>query len=373
MSAAPTLNQLAQRLATYPPPPPPHLLVYADAALQAPTERYRGTIYAGVPTLQEALARVKAGGTIRIRAGVYRGAAADTDASFVARRPLTLEAYEDEQPVLTFPLDYPDRRYPIILRVEGHGITVRGLRFVGTRTVAGALAKANITLSHRGNHGEQGNQPVGIQDCVFEDAGLSAILCDVPIAPVTIERCQIDGAGFTAQEHGIYVSGGSNVTIRDNDISGAAGYGIHLYDGNASLPANCVINGNLSHHNDYGGILIGGANHDIQHNTFVDNAVSQVQTWRGAKGNRIQNNIAWHTDVRPQRADWCKELPDNPQDYTVTHNDIGSIQDSEGVWLPYLRANNLNIDPQFTDGYRLHADSPLHTAGVDGSTIGAYA
>src|SRR5262249_14853249 len=94
--------------------------------------------------------------------------------------------------------------------------------------------------------------------------------------------------GLNTLDHGIYVPS-SNHLINGNIIFDNAGWGVHCYQ----TPGSLVITNNVIFKNGFGGIVLGGANCQLYHNTIVSNGQYGIDYYNGGCMNNVaEDNIS---------------------------------------------------------------------------------
>jgi hypothetical protein len=113
--------------------------------------------------------------------------------------------------------------------VEAHYVRIEGLNFRLPYNVVGGGEGFQLI-----NNVFEGSQPGHGAITFFANNGL-----------IEGNKIAISGGG-DSQDHGIYLFSGRNNVVRNNLISGMAGYGLHLYDEGDSLSfGNILIEGNV--------------------------------------------------------------------------------------------------------------------------------
>jgi parallel beta-helix repeat protein len=152
---------------------------------------------------------------------------------------------------------------------------------------------------------------------------------------IIVERGNIvvDGAGYTLQGMGsgtgIYLSGISNVTVRNFEIKGFD-YGIWL-----NFPSsndNTISGNNVTENNWYGIWLVGSSNNKISENNITRNGAG-IRLCGSTNNTILRNNI-----TRNHGAGIASEFSSNFNILTsnlITYNELG------GIWLHYFSSNNI--------------------------------
>lgn len=155
-----------------------------------------------VPTLQEALAQVKPGGTITVAAGTYRG-------QLQIYKSVTIRGAGPEQTVLQAP--GPDWT-AVNIATASPVVTIEGLTVTGGRRGmqidTGPSGRVTLRDVNIDRNGAGGRTDVGL--LVFGQG------------EVTLERASISNN----RGQGVWVFGQPRVTVRDAMISGNTGHGI---------------------------------------------------------------------------------------------------------------------------------------------------
>src|SRR5262249_250559 len=113
-----------------------------------------------------------------------------------------------------------------------------------------------------------------IRLCYIHAFGHAGIKWNTPATACLIERNRVGPGGITGVDHCIYAhaqaTDGSRIVIRDNDLEGASGFGLHGYDitGKTDAYAN-VIWGNAK-----GGAIWSGTGNTFNNNTIVHNGLT---------------------------------------------------------------------------------------------------
>lgn len=244
--------------------------VYADNSLSVPSYSYNpatrsstGGTDAGFPSVNAALDNVLSGGTVYVRAGTYQELH-QTDRCYNIVRPVTIQAYNGETAILTYPPGNPPLtaagEYGYIIK-HNNNVILDGLTIIGTYDEGDSVSQdtdVSVSIGTSG-HGI-------IKNCTFQKWGHAAIKYGVIAGTVTIENNVFQAGGFTTRDHHIYISGGDTTLISGNSFAGATGWGVHLY----SYANNVTVTGNTITAN-YGGIVVTGEGHIIDGNTITDN------------------------------------------------------------------------------------------------------
>lgn len=345
----------------------------------------------------------KPGTTIYLRGGRYAFADyASRDEVWIRQdaglggapgRPLVIAPYPGEQPELV----------NVRLLVDASYVTVRGLLI---REIGPAVASWNGRSTH-----------VDLADntIIVSEAGYGAIsfAADDSVAQNNVITITTASALGT-QSHGIYLLWGRNNTLRNNQISGATGYGIHVYDedkypGFAPAYNNIVLEGNLvSSSTQRSGIIVSGnpgVSIDgvlIRNNVLArNNHVGLIVSSGGAtvRNIAIYNNTFFQNGARGGIA--LSQLAGSVSGITITNNifdnganancasncswfapvhiareaAVGNVTVSRNLYFPQTLgvsgvsdASALYGDPRFVAAaqhdYRLQAGSPAVDSGL---------
>jgi len=287
--------------------------------------------------------------------------------------------------------------------VDAPWVRIQGLRFEN-------IGVGVVSWAGRSSH-------VEILDNTFEgpDFSYGAITLNADDSLVAGNTIRITGrSGLGAQSHGIYVMWGKNNVIRGNWISGATGYGIHVYDedkypGYQPIFRDIILEGNtVTQSRERSGIIVSGAqgvtiervlirnnvisanNHvaisigsygavvqdiDILNNTFYQNGVQTgvaIDESGGSVGGvRIQNNIF---DDSPNA-----NCTSNCSWYSPAHisaaPEVASVEVGNNLYLPQsvpldgvadaaaMFGEPLFVAPAAGD-FHLQAASPAVDAGI---------
>jgi hypothetical protein len=294
----------------YQTPPPDG--VYVDHTLTVTTtERYdpltrqpNGGRYRAFKRLNDALKETPTKGIIWVRAGTYAereeiNAAPRRQACFVVNKSVSLRAYPGERPILTYDLeklpiiDLVDKGPILQIRADGEvlveGITIIGTHSLGDNPTWDTDINLEIGMQKEGN--------VTVRRCRLVDGGHSGVKVSRVRGSVVIEQCMFENTGYTYRDHHIYVSDdtkGYPVIIRHNVMQTVSGYAVHCY----TRPPNCEIYANVILDCVGGGILFGGPNNLILHNTVFNAAgYGSLVLYKEASLNaQIKNNALFRPD-----------------------------------------------------------------------------
>jgi len=276
-----------------------------------------GTLSRPWKTIQHAADRVAAGDTISVRAGNYAGANFET--SGTASRPITLQAYAGETPVI----NADNRTTPDGINLEGASyMTVKGFTING-RTRAGIRAVTCNHVTIRDNRTDQ-NGSWGIFTGFCDD-----LLIDHNVA------------SHSVRQHGIYVSNsGDRPVIRRNTVWGNSGAGIHMNgdvtQGGDGIISNALVEDNIIYSNGAtGGSGIncdGVQNSIIRNNLLYDNHASGISLFQDdgggpSSGNKILNN----TVIVASNGRWALNFQNAARNTTLANNILYNLGSYRGV------------------------------------------
>lgn len=271
--------------------------VFAGNYFMAPTgnNSNNGSLQAPWATLSHAVTKAQPGDTIFVRGGTYgegeiwirrEYGMGGRDGKYV-----TIAAYRGEAPVFT--------NGSRGLIVDASYVRVIGLDFRNGKTLY------NVDWAGPTDHVEF------IRNRFSGSPGYAAIDITGDFNLVEGNIIEIAGNTVGTQGHGIYAMRGKNTVIRGNTISGATGYGIHLYEERRSGdPAgyireikNIVIENNFVFNSqERAGIIVGAdsgpAHIDgviIRYNVVVDNPSYGivVNGWSEIENIQIYNNTIY--------------------------------------------------------------------------------
>jgi hypothetical protein len=152
------------------------------------------------------------------------------------------------------------------------------------------------------------------------------------------------------------------VTVTGFTLENGSSHGFYVNENNNGTLSYCVVAGNKDR-----GILLGSGEPYavIDHNTFANNKVSTIYSYRDDPRTKFTNNISYENG---------RALV---TDSTVTHMTVkyncfyGGTNDSDAL---ATSKTNIDEDPMFVDAesdFHLEDGSPCLGAGKDGSNIGA--
>lgn len=340
-------------------------------------------------TISNAMRKVQPGDTIFVRGGTYAEGEIWIQRNYGMGgkngKYVTIAAYPGEQPVFT-----NGSRGMI---VDASYVRVIGLEFQNGKSMY------NVDWSGPTDHVEFiGNRFSGVFG--YEAIGITG---DHNLVEGNVINLSGNTTGTLG--HGIYATRGQYTVIRGNVISGATGFGIHLYDewrsgdapgsirqiknfiiennfvsasrqrsgiivgagadGGPAQIDSVIVRYNVVFNNPMYGILIGGwsevKNIQIYHNTVYGNGSNGIQIlYRQAKNLTIKNNIiavkngARHIDNAPNAPGVVVER----NLYHPAAISLNNARDSKP-----LAGDPLFVDPAKND-FRLLKDSPAIDAGV---------
>lgn len=345
-----------------------------------------GSIASPWATLLYAASKVQAGDTIFVRGGTY------TEGEIWIRQDygmggregkyVTIAAFADENPIFT--------NGSRGLIIDASYVRVMGLDFRNGKEMY------NVNWAGPTDHVELINNH-------FSGTPSYAAI-EIIGEHNLIEGNFIELAGNTVgtQGHGIYASQGAHTIIRNNFISGATGYGIHLYvEEKSQNPAevyaikdilieknftansqqrsgiivaagggrevyidSVIIRNNVMVNNAISGIVLNGwsevRNIQIYHNTVYGNAGNAIQIYQTVKDVAIKNNIICaesgmkHIDNAPNAPGIVVERNlYNPAPHVLNH-----VEDTS-----FLEGDPLFSDPDHND-FTLRKGSIAIDAGV---------
>lgn len=349
-----------------------------------------GSIHAPLKSLWRALTLARPGDTIILRGGVY-----NMGEVLIERRKgmggkagqyLTIKAFEGEEPIL--------RGNKRRLIIQADYVRIEGLHFIMPwRCEAFGRGLQIVNNIFTGPQPKYGAIEAGGQDIL--------------IAGNLIHYNDSEG---NTRDHGIYVHRGQRITIKDNKIISAKGYGIHIYDehkssnpaewtrrpfamrgyviegnvvvgsqmrsgmiiakgrgGNNIILENMVVRNNVFMNNAEFGLLIReGKNITVLNNTFYLNRLACMlirepsEGLKPASDIKIQNNIFVTRSGRPHVGK--RSTGDN----IVLEN---NLYDSKPFLGRITDAKAIVGDPEFVDvaanDFHLQPSSPAIDSGVD--------
>jgi len=341
-------------------------------------------------TISNAMRKAQPGDTIFVRDGTY------TEGEIWIQRNygmggkngkyVTISAYPGEQPIFT-----NGSRGMI---VDASYVRVIGLEFQNGKSMY------NVDWSGPTDHVEFiGNRFSGVFG--YEAIGVTG---DHNLVEGNVINLSGNSAGTLG--HGIYASRGQSTVIRGNVISGATGFGIHLYeerrsgdapgairqiknfviennfvsasqqrsglivgagaDGGPAQIDSVIVRYNVFCNNPMYGILIGGwsevKNIQIYHNTIYGNGNNGIQiSYRQAKNVMIKNNIIAVKNSAPH-IDNAPNAPGVVVERNLYHPATMRLKNARDH--KPLAGEPLFVDPEKND-FRLQKDSPAIDAGVN--------
>jgi parallel beta-helix repeat protein len=296
-------------------------------------------------TLQHAADTIRAGDTVRVRAGSYSGAY--FTASGTSAQPIVLEAYSGE----TVQIVADNPQTPDGINLEGASwMTVQGFTVNG-RTRAGIRAVTCHHVTLRNNRMDQNGR-----------WGILTGFCDDLLIEGNV-------ASRSVAEHGIYVSNSADrPVIRGNTCWGNRANGIHMNGDIASgggdgIISEAVVEANTIYDNGVGGggsgINMDGVQNSLIRNNLIHSShASGISIYRvdgggASSGNRVLNN----TVLVASNGRWALNIQ-NGSTGTIVRNNIllnahayrGSI-DISADSLPGLNSDyNVLMDRLTTSG-----------------------
>lgn len=265
--------------------------------------------------LQTALDDASSGDTIRVKAGTYTGKtilfdqSPETDeACFAIRKSLTIEAYGDGRPILTYnPIDPPywwDGSFGPVVGVPSliDNVTVRGCEIVGMNAILDTIPADERLLRTKGYGVFMMSAGRGGADFLFEDLiihdSVLGIGAEGDNGIIRFNRIYDCGVAFLdSRVHGIYVQG-NGIEIAYNHTYRCAGYGIHIYGSNA---INMKVHHNIVTGNGYG-MLVTGSTNKVVSNTvsfnrgipgLIPNSGDRAGLIGSAPNALVANNLLW--------------------------------------------------------------------------------
>jgi hypothetical protein len=323
------------------------------------------------------------GGTIlRLHAGTYTGKATDgvDEVCFLVTKNLTIEAYGDGMPILTYdPLDIPyldNEALGDVIKVKNgvSNVILDGLEVIGLNAVFDTDPPVNPLDGYCVNaHGVCPG--FIIRNCVVHDHVFGV---GSDSSGNLIEDNEIYNIGIKNPDmrlHGIYFNTGA-ITISGNYIHHCTGYGVHGYP----EPVGATITNNVVVHNG-GGMLVDGDGHLVTQNTVSWNDGGGYDPFDGNRINMITyatnstyiNNIAWglpNSELGTWNySNWNGEV--FAAGCTYEGNCYGYIRQS-GASQTSLGVTDIREDPLFVVAeplvradFALQAGSPCPDAGAD--------
>ena len=256
------------------PPPAPSGPLYVSPS---GSDSNPGTLERPFRTLQKALDTVPAGQTVFVRAGTYPEWVTATRGGS-SSAPVTVQAYADEQPVLSGRL-----------KITASYVRLTGLVFEG-----GTKANSTEVLIY-----VAGGDYVEIVDNELRKAAMSAIYLSGSDGSRVVGNWIHDNGTRWNLDHGIYWGSGDGGLIADNVIERSYAYNIQLYP----KVDNIVVTGNLISGGGRGGIVIDNDGTDtvngnqIVANTIFGNAEHGVRTGADSApgvGNVVRDNAIYN-------------------------------------------------------------------------------
>jgi hypothetical protein len=269
--------------------------------------------------------------------------------------------------------------------ISTSGTLVRG---ASNAVLSGFILRGGST----GIHGN-GLQSFRIYDNTIEKQNRKGISLSRPDLVVIhsnrVRNVRETGSGY-ASTAGILLSGATNTLVYGNTVEGVGEslWGTATGIGDSGSTKTRII-GNIVWKVSEGdwdsayGIRLSGENGEIRYNTVVK--ISEG-AWAnaygicvGGKTNTVQHNIV--ADIVDTDWDTAYGIY-NSGDTGTSFNNVWNVREGGGWAGPVvdyhdpLGTNNLMVDPLFLDAgkgdFRLAADSPCRTAGMDGGEIGFF-
>jgi parallel beta helix pectate lyase-like protein/uncharacterized protein DUF1565 len=264
--------------AARPKPPPPPAPAGSGSLYVSPSgsDSNPGTLERPLRTLQRALDTVPTGQTVFVRAGTYPEWVTATRGGS-SSAPVTLQAYADEQPVLSGRL-----------KITASYVHVTGLVFHG-----GTKDNSKEVLIY-----VAGGDHVGIVDNELREAAMSAIYLSGSDGSSIVGNWIHDNGTHWNLDHGIYWGSGNGGLIADNVIERSYAYNIQLYP----KVDNIVVTRNRISGGGRGGIVIDNDGTDsvdgnqVVANTIFSNAEHGVRTGSyrpPGVGNTVRDNVIY--------------------------------------------------------------------------------
>ncbi len=249
-----------------------------------------GSIDSPWATISYAVKKTGAGDTVYLREGTYteevvlRG---DWGAGGKNGQFWTLEAYPGETAVI--------KGNKMKLYMVGY-VRIKGLRFENSGISINSWTKAGWTVPHN----------IEVLNNTFETPQLRYSIITVHGNDNLVEGnvLKITGGGDSL-DHGIYVQSGSRNIIRNNYISGASGWGIHVYDelkdGRTGQMTDVIIEGNtVIGGNKRGAIIVATGSGEtlargiiIRNNILYSNGANEIEVRSKSKDIYIYNNTLY--------------------------------------------------------------------------------
>ncbi len=349
-----------------------------------------GTAHSPWATILNAMRKAQPGDTIFVRGGTYTEGEIWIQRTYGMGgkngRYVTISAYPGERPIFT------DGNRGLI--IDASYVRVIGLEFQNGKSMY------NVDWSGPTDHVEFiGNRFSGIFG--YEAIGITG---DHNLVEGNIIHLSGNTTGTLG--HGIYATRGKYTVIRGNVISGATGFGIHLYDERRSGDAagsirqikniviennfisasrqrsgiivgagadggpahidSVIVRYNVVFNNPMHGILIGGwsevKNIHIYHNTICGNGDNGIQIFqRQVKNVTINNNIIAVNNGK-RHIDNAPNAPGVVIERNLYHPPtiaLNNAQDNKP-----RRGDPLFVDPEKND-FRLQKGSPAIDAGIN--------
>jgi hypothetical protein len=243
-------------------------------------------------SLQHAADVVKAGDTVLVEKGSYAGFVMgwDTPTAGTASAPITFKA-DPAAPAGSVVITSRNNKTPIGIDIEPgcNYVTISGF----TITSDGSMTKAGIKVT--------GANDSVLNNTVTKAAGIGGIFTN-NANNVLIQGNDVSGvSGSGSTGHGIYISGTTTgVVVRNNKIHNNAYIGLHVNgdsgSGGLGLLTNALIEGNQIYNNGQNGINADGLQSSVIRNNLIYGyqgygiVLYQIDASAGGKNNVIADN-----------------------------------------------------------------------------------
>ena len=237
--------------------------------------------------LEQALKQLQPSDTLFLMGGLYYEGNILWDrgtSSGLAHLPITITSLGDGEVVFD-----GEGKTSHAISISTENIVIKNITFRNyTRAGIKLISSENVVLDSLKIYGISEIAGIWVG---FRKAG------EIPARYSIIRNCVISGNGKTQNDHGIYLSWGSELTVIDgNTLSDNAGGGIHGWHSPATKH-NKIFN-NLISNNKWGIILAyGSTSNSIVNNTFVNNWDADIhlkysgKTGLGVRETYIFNNL----------------------------------------------------------------------------------
>lgn len=208
-----------------------------------------------------------------------------------------------------------------IVSITGNNSTLDGFTIDGE-----GKADIGVWIGQDGGGGGEGSSVINstVQN-INTDGGAVGSAIESAADGAIISDNTVRNVGSSDLDHGIYISKGSGWQVSGNDVSGASGFGIHLWH----QPGAGTIEGNVSHDNGICGITVGaGADAgeastvargiSVSGNTTYGNAECGIQEAGDVADNTYTgNNVADGMNLKSGKSDGgkgavAKAIPEAP-------------------------------------------------------------